>query len=158
MEINKPVSNPMLVGAIELMKAEDTPEHRNTFVSEVMKAVFLSPVAITPAPVQDESGEFHMQEGSQMQFPILKAADGKQFFMAFTDLMELKKWKDEEGQQTLSMRLENYAQMLFGKDSQGNMNPASGFAINPFGGNIIITREMLAGFMAARQAKQPPKQ
>ena len=28
MEFNKPVSNPMMVGSIELLKAEDTPEHR----------------------------------------------------------------------------------------------------------------------------------
>ena len=27
MEFNKPVSNPMMVGSIELLKAEDTPEH-----------------------------------------------------------------------------------------------------------------------------------
>ena len=26
MEFNKPVSNPMMVGSIELLKAEDTPE------------------------------------------------------------------------------------------------------------------------------------
>ena len=43
MEFNKPVSNPMLVGAIELMKAEDTPDHRNMFLNEMMKAFFLAP-------------------------------------------------------------------------------------------------------------------
>ena len=34
MEFNKPVSNPMMVGSIELLKAEDTPEHRQMFLDE----------------------------------------------------------------------------------------------------------------------------
>ena len=35
MEFNKPVSNPMMVGSIELLKAEDTPEHRQMFLDEL---------------------------------------------------------------------------------------------------------------------------
>ena len=35
MEFNKPVSNPMMVGSIELLKAEDTPEHRQMFLDEM---------------------------------------------------------------------------------------------------------------------------
>ena len=154
MEINKPGSNPMLVGAMELMKAEDTLEHRRMFIDEIMKAVFLAPVIITPQPTQDEEGGYHMQPESQIQFPMLKTEDGKHFFMAYTDWMELKKWKDEENQQTFAMRLDDYAQMLFGKDPQGNVNPALGFVINPFGANIAITREMAASLM---MEKQKPK-
>ena len=41
MEFNKPVSNPMMVGSIELLKAEDTPEHRQMFLEELQKAKFL---------------------------------------------------------------------------------------------------------------------
>jgi hypothetical protein len=41
MEFNKPVSNPMMVGSIELLKAEDTPEHRQMFMEELQKAKFL---------------------------------------------------------------------------------------------------------------------
>ena len=33
MEFNKSVSNPMLMGAIELMREEDTPEHRKFSLS-----------------------------------------------------------------------------------------------------------------------------
>ena len=49
MEFNKPVSNPLLMGSIELMKAEDTPAHRNMFMGELAKAEFLSPAIIEPA-------------------------------------------------------------------------------------------------------------
>ncbi len=151
MEINKPISNPMLVGAMELMKEEDTPEHRKLFLDEVMKANFLAPVIIEPAPVKDETGTFRLQPGSQVQFPMLKTQNGMHFFMAYTDLTELKKWKDEENQQTFLLRLEDYAQMLFQKDPQGNENPAAGFVINPFGANRAIVRELVASLMAAKQ-------
>lgn len=55
MEFNKSVSNPMLMGAIELMKAEDTPEHRNMFIGELGKASFLSPAIVDPAPTEGEA-------------------------------------------------------------------------------------------------------
>ena len=57
MEFNKPVSNPMMVGSIELLKAEDTPEHRQMFLEELQKAKFLAPVVIDPVPQPDEKGQ-----------------------------------------------------------------------------------------------------
>ncbi len=163
MEFNKPVSNPMLVGALELLRAEDTPDHRTLFMDEVLKATFLIPAIVTPTPEPDEEGKVKIAPGSKVQFPMLTAKDGKSFFMAFTDWTELKKWKDEEGQQTFAVRFQDYADMLFRKDAEGNMNPAGGFVINPFGGNMVMTRELMAGMMASalKQAReqgrfQPP--
>lgn len=153
MEFNKPVSNPMLVGAIEVMKAENTPEHRNMVINEAMKAQFLTPVVITPQPETDKDGNVRLTSEHRMQFPMLTAPDGKHFFMAYTDKTELKKWKDEEGQQTFAMTFDDYAGMLFKKDAQGNSSPAAGFVINAFGGNIVITKEMAASLMAAKLSK-----
>lgn len=153
MEYGKQVSNPMLVGSIELMKAEDTPEHRNMFINEMMKANFLAPTIVTPVPETDENGKAVIKPGSQVQFPMLTSAEGKQFFMAYTDVSELKKWKDEEEQQTFSLTFDDYASMLLRKDRNGNVSPALGFVINPYGGNIVITREMAAGLMGAKLAK-----
>ena len=150
MEFNKPVSNPMMVGSIELLKAEDTPEHRQMFLEELQKAKFLAPVVIDPAPQPDEKGQVRIPRDAKVQFPMLSTEDGRKFFMAFTDWMELKKWKDEENQQTFAMNFADYAGMLLRKDAQGNSSPALGFVINPFGGNIVVTREMVAGMIAAK--------
>lgn len=157
MEFNKPVSNPMLVGAIELMKAEDTPDHRNMFLNEMMKASFLAPAVIEPTPERDETGKAKLAPGSRVQFPMLTTQDGKRFFMAFTDRMELRKWKDEEDQQTFALKFEDYAAMLLRRDPKGNASPALGFVINPYGGNIVISREMAASLMAARLAQAKNK-
>ena len=111
MEFNKSVSNPMLMGAIELMKAEDTPEHRNMF------------------------------------------------FMAFTDMAEYEKWQEKNPEQRLpyfALKIEDYAGIVLRKDAKGNICPALGIVVNPFGANIVVPREMLAGMMSAKaaQAKQ----
>ena len=150
MEFNKPVSNPMMVGSIELLKAEDTPEHRQMFLDELQKAKFLSPVVIDPVPVPDENGRVTIARDDKVQFPMLSTEDGRKFFMAFTDWTELKKWRDEENQQTFAMNFDDYAGMLLRKDAQGNISPALGFVINPFGGNIVVTREMVASMIAAK--------
>ena len=150
MEFNKPVSNPMMVGSIELLKAEDTPEHRQMFLDELQKAKFLAPVVIDPVPQPDEKGQVKIARDSKVQFPMLSTEDGRKFFMAFTDWTELKKWRDEENQQTFAMNFDDYAGMLLRKDAQGNISPALGFVINPFGGNIVVTREMVASMIAAK--------
>lgn len=151
MQFNKPVSNPMLIGSIELLKAEDTPEHRKMFEEEVMKAVYLSPVIIDPVPEPDENGNVKIDPESKIQFPLLSSPDGKRFFMAFTDWTELKKWKDEENQQTFALSFDDYLDMLFGKNA--GENPATGMVINPYGGNIAITREMAMVFISDKMAK-----
>ena len=159
MDFNKPVTNPMLVGAIELLKAEDTPDHRKLFMDEVMKATFLMPTVVTPVPEPGEDGKVKLQPGSKVQFPMLATPDGKHFFMAYTDWTELKKWKDEENQQTFAFRFRDYAEMLFQKAPDGMANSASGFIINPFGGNMVITKEIAASWMAQvlNQAQQQGK-
>lgn len=153
MELNISVSNPLLVGSIELLKAEDTPEHRNMMINELMKAKLLSPVVITPEPEADENGKTQLKPGSKLQFPMLNAPDGKQFFMAFTDRSELVKWKQEQ-QHTFALSFDDYAAMLLKKDNQGNTSPALGFVLNPFGSNIVISKEMVANLLMQKLQKQ----
>ncbi len=157
MEFNKTVSNPMLVGAIELMKAEDTPAHRNMFMGELTKASFLSPAMIDPAPTEDAEGKLVLAPNSKVQFPMLNTPDGAKFFMAFTDTAEYEKWQEKNQKfPYFALKLEEYAAMILRRDPKGNLCPALGMVINPFGANIILPREMLASMMSARaaQAKQ----
>jgi len=150
----------MLVGCIELLKEEDTPDHRNMFVGEMANASFLSPAMIEPPPAEDSDGNPRVAPGSRVQFPMLSAPDGRKFFMAFTDESEYGKWEEKNQKMPFfALKLEDYAAMLFRKDAAGNTCPALGFVINPYGANIIVPKEMAAGVMAARAAaaKQPPR-
>lgn len=163
MEFNKSVSNPMLIGAIELMREEDTPEHRNMFIGELSKASFLSPAIVEPAPAEGPDGELAIAPGSKVQFPMLTGADGMRFFMAFTDMAEYNKWQEKNPEQKLpyfSLKIEDYAGIVLRRDPKGGICPALGIVVNPFGANIIIPREMLAGMVSAKaaQANQAARQ
>lgn len=148
MEFNKPVSNPMLVGSIEVMKAEPTPEHKNMFVNEMMKAKFLAPAIITPDPEPDAEGNLKLTPENKIQFPMLTTPDGRNFFMAFTDKYELKQWKDDENTRTFALTFDDYIGMVLRQNS-----PAAGFVLNPYGANIVVPREMLASMMAAKMSQ-----
>lgn len=144
----------MLVGCIELMKAEDTPEHRSMFVAELTKASFQAPAIIDPEPVADAEGNLTVAPGGRVQFPMLATPDGKKFFMGFTDTVEYRKWVEKNKEMpTFSLKFDDYANMLLRRDAQGNESTAIGFVINPMGANVVVPKEMVAGMMAARVAQ-----
>ena len=139
------------------MKAEPTPEHKKMVSDEIVKAKYLCPVVMIPQPEVEASGEVKPAEGTQIQFPILTAPDGKQFFMAFTDTSELQKWKDHADKQTMATSFEEYAGLLLQRDREKQLAPAVGFVINPFGANLIVPREMVARYMATKMAQAKEK-
>ncbi len=142
----RPITNPMLVGALELLKAENTPDHRKLVMEEIMHAKFLSPVNIEPKPVPDESGRIKMDPNSKVQLPMLSTQDGSHFFMAYTDMDELKKWKFEDNQQIFGFDFKDYVSML-----QQPENVSKGVIINPFGHNLLIPKEMIDNMIANGQ-------
>ncbi len=140
MERPRAISNPMLVGAMELLKADNSTKHRDFFLQELLKAHLLTPATVTPGPQEDESGMVRMPPDAQIQIPMLSTREGVRYFMAFTDMQELKKWVKsmEEGQQLLVFGFQDFTTMVKRADSQ-----CDGFAINPGGANIRVTRRMI---------------
>lgn len=151
MEFNKPVSNPMLVGCIELLKAEDTPEHRNMFVAELQRSHLLAPALIDPSPEEDEEGNLKLIPGSKIQFPMLSTANGKKLLMGFTDETEYQLWvENNQPHPTFALVFDDYIGMMLHKDEEGNMPKVEGIVINPCGTNLILHKDMLAQVMANR--------
>ncbi|MGN0401266.1 MAG: SseB family protein [Acetatifactor sp.] len=157
MEFNRAVSNPMLIGCIELIRDADTPEHRNMFISELTRASLQVPAIIDPEPVQDETGRLMLLPESKIQFPMLSTMDGKKYYMGFTDSVEYDKWVEKNKKLPFfAMQLSDFFRLLFGKDSQGNISPALGLVVNPFGANVVIPREMLGDITMAKMGIRPP--
>lgn len=156
MEFNKAVSNPMLVGCIQLMRDADTPDHRIMFAEELRKASLLTPAVIKPAPVTDEDGTVRMLPGSNVSFPLLSTVDGKKFSMGFTDAVEYRVWAARNGNLPFfAFRFQDYTDMIFCKDSQGNENPVRGLVINPLSDNVVIPREMLTSMVNIQMGMRP---
>lgn len=150
----KPITNPMLCGTIELMKAENTPEHIKMFTDEMVRARYLAPVIVTPTPEPDANGIVKLTSEHKMQCPLLATKDGNHFFAAFTDIDELKKWNPDPKQQTIGFTFNDYADLLFRKDKDGNAGPAIGFVINPMGNSIVVTKKMVAKVIASQMAQK----
>lgn len=155
MEQPKAITNPMLVGAMELLKSDNSTKHRDFFLQELLKAHLLTPATVTPRPEPDESGAVRLLPDSQIQMPMLSTREGVRYFMAFTDMPELKKWISslEEGQQIFVFGFDDFATLVRRADSQ-----CDGYAINPGGANIRITRKMIDTIKEAKATQHQPKE
>lgn len=149
-DVNKPVTNPGLVLAINEMQQSDTKESKDQVINEVMKAHFISPVNISPIPgPSDDVGKVVLKEKTTIGFNIIENTANQHFFLAFTDWGELGKWCKSENQQTLIMTFDDYAAMVL--DEKGN---SDGFVINPFGGNIVFNKDMVRALRDERERRK----
>ena len=151
MRLNESVSNPMLIGAMQLLKVEDTPEHRRDFNEQLISAYFISPIYIDPAPKAGPNGVKVIEPGSKVQLPMLTGSDGKRYFVLYTDDMSLKNAKDSNGVGTPDVFSENFAKLEIGElgymmmqqGPDGEEYPCEGVIINPFTDNMIVKKDMV---------------
>lgn len=137
-EKRKSLNNPMLMGALELLRAENTQDHRNMVMQEILRARFLCPVVMDPPLVANEEGIARASVDSKVNMLLLTANDEKTFFMAYTDMEELKKWNSQTKHQIIAFKFADYVQMLLKPDCEVN-----GIVVNPFDHNLVITKEMV---------------
>ena len=148
-DVNKPVTNPQLDTAIKQMRENNTKENQDHMIDEMMKAHFISPVVISPAPGQPgNNNKVVLKEDTEINFSIIENTANQKFFLAFTNWDELRKWHNAENQQTLIMTFDDLASMALNKDSN-----IEGFAINPFGGNVMFNKAMIASLKAEKERR-----
>lgn len=138
-DVNTPVSNPALVDAIGAVRANPTTETVAAFWHELKQAHFLSPVTVTPHPEPGEGGKIALTADTTISFLGLTGANGE-FLPAFTDWDELRKWRNIPGEQTLVTTLDDLYAMIQKEPKRG------GFAINPYGCDLLVTPEMIRQF------------
>lgn len=137
MDINKPITNPKLLNAIEEMRKDNKKEQ--FFINELYKANFLCPAKVElKNSVKGDKGQLTVGEGSTVALTCIDDSQGKHYLMAFTDWKEIGKWSQEENLQTIILTCEDYQIFLTKEDS-----PYTGFVINPYGANIVINKEIL---------------
>ena len=144
--MNMKITNPMLVGIIELMRIENTPERRRVFMEEVAKATLITPAYVEARPGFDENGEIAIKDESRIQMPMLSSKDGEKFFMAFTDIEEMKKFLRGNAPHVLALKFDE----LYGMVMEEGTN-ACGFVINPQTSNIVINKETLKAIRLVKE-------
>lgn len=145
------IENPALVYAMYEMKDKKTKESEGKFISELRKATFITPAIVE---VKGEDGEFKVADSSsergdtRIQFMMLTTESGARFLPAFTSMDEVRKWRKEEKLQTVVCHFDQYINIVT-SDPEG----PSGIAIDPFGSNILLSRELLQGLKSALEAQ-----
>jgi len=140
-DMNKPVTNPELLAAVERMNRENSRESREAVLDLVISsAQFLAPVIIVPGKEPGGSD-------TQIQFQLLPNQTGQPFFPAFTSWDELRKLCGPKNQQTLALTFDDYARMIV------QDNRAAGFVLDPFGCCLSFERPMVEHLMARKQSQ-----
>lgn len=150
MKFNQKVSNAMLCGAIETMKADPNDKTRRMVLEEILKATFLCPVTLSQPPVTGKDGEPAIPEGCQVQYQMLQDSKDRPLLMAFTGEEQMQRWKEKSGHSesyAFGCNFQEYAMMMLNKQEDGSFGPAQGFVIDPYGENLVMDRDKVINIM-----------
>lgn len=137
MDVNTPVTNPILVNAIEAIKNEITPETQDKYFKAVIDAQFLSPVTIEPPPPAGKDGKTTLTKDTKISFFGFTDMNGDEYLPVYTDWVALKQWRDIPDEQTVITSYKDISGMVLN-------NPQSkGFVINPYSHNVPVRRNII---------------
>lgn len=143
------IANPMLIGAMELVKKNKSPENLRVFMDELLHARLLSPIIITPPPALDENGMAKITAESKISIPMIPGPEDKKYLIAFTDPIELKKMKVDASLNVLPFGIKDYAAMIAKTEDK-----CDGLVINPGSRGPIVNKAMIAAIMG-KVVKKP---
>lgn len=150
------IENPALIYAMYEMKEKKTKETEAKFISELRTAKFITPAIIE---VKGENGEYQIAKGgtskaedTRISFMMLTTDKGEKYLPAFTSMDEVKKWRKEEKLQTVVSNFEQYLAVITSDD-----NGPAGLVIDPFGSNIIMSRDLFKNLKEAADKQKNEK-
>lgn len=143
------IANPMLIGAMELVKKNKSPENLRVFMDELLHARLISPIIVTPPPALDENGMAKLTSESKISIPMLPGPEDKKYLIAFTDPAELKKMKVDTSLNVLPFGIKDYAVMIAKTEDK-----CDGLVINPGSRGPIVNKAMIAAIMS-KVVKKP---
>lgn len=153
-KVEKKISNPEFVEAINEMRKEFNPETQNKVLNLALRCTFLVPCVVSKDTqlVADENNHVQFDERPQVKFLLIHHKEKGAFFPVFTDDEEISQFKSHERFQAFAMQFPDLAMLT---EQTPTVN---GFVINPHHQNLPFTKELLArikaSLMKAREAKQ----
>lgn len=145
------IRNPELVLALNVLKAENTPDARMALGKALTNARLLAPAKIEQILTEqnrEPDGSVAMQPQTRVQYMMFTRSDGSKVFPAYTDWDELHKW--QEGPcQTVILTVTDYAKLL--------AREGAGLVLNSHGQNIFVPKELLRLQPRPQQIFDPQK-
>lgn len=151
MLFNAKIENPMLIGAIELMRSSEDPQKKEAVLEAILKGTFLCPATVSEPPVIGDDGEPYLKADCGVQPKMITDKSGKPLLMAFTSQEEMDKWLGERAIRDFvygfGMSFLEYVDLMMQELPDGERGPAQGFVIDPYGCNLVVDRDMVANIM-----------
>ena len=137
-DLEQEVTNPRIKGLMRQAAKAPTEEMMNLLYEEIaMNARFTSVILLSEEPVPNGDGTATFQEGATMQLPLLTAPDGARFYPAFTDKVELARWKEMKEPKTVLLSFEDHVALVLKSEE------TTGIVINPFSENMMLDQKIL---------------
>ncbi len=137
----KPITNPLLVKAMEEMKKERTTQNEFAFVNALKPARFLVPANIRTVQqaAANDDGTVELKEQPQISFILFNNAEGNKYFPLFTDMAEYQKWDKHAETKLAAISFQDLCHIL----QRDNKAEAMGAVVNPFSHNVLIPSDTL---------------
>ena len=139
MNSTESINNSNLLNAINLVRKDRSKEP--LFFEVLRQAKLLCPVQIDTRNLpKNTDGSVILSSDSPISLVSICDSSGAHYLMAFTDRNELAKWNQGSHQQTIVYTFDDYKAVLTSGDT-----PYQGVALNPFGDNIVLGKEIFTG-------------
>lgn len=138
-KLKKPtIKNPELKQAVADWKENKTPLNEEKMFNVLKESKFIAPVIMDEIPddIDLSSGEKYE---TKAKFMLVKDNKGNHFFPAFTEWLEVLKWKNDPDTQPVVVTFDNYAALLLKKNPE-----ARGIVVDPKGMNLMIPTPVFA--------------
>lgn len=138
------IINPALMLAVSRMKENNNIHTQNKMVEEALNAKFLVPCIMEMHPGTEQE-PVRSAKNTNMKFNLIKTEEEDIYFIAFSDMGELKKWQDIDNQNVIVMSFDNLAGMVLNEGSK-----AKGFILNPATSNVTFQKNVVANIIRNR--------
>lgn len=152
--LDQDLSNFDLIVALKTMQGHPTPQSQGDFINHMIHARFLTPAVLDPEPETDENGELVLASGTKVMFRAVSNAEKKAFLIAFTDSKDAEQNKMEKEGEITHTVVTTY--LDFCNVILNDKSPYSGFVINPFTENVVVTREIMQDINRNIKVRQVP--
>lgn len=147
------IINEELKTAIKMMAEDNNSKSQGDMLDILLRSKLLIPVKISPAAKRDDRGNYILSPKNKITFATVKNYQDTRnpdfsYFIGFSDSEEFKNWAGSKHYDTFLADFNDFAVMLLKPEAV-----CKGFVINPAGGNVCFTTDVVKQIIKRRDEK-----